>query len=80
MSKRIHILFVCLCFIGFVVSFLQLLAGDSRTLTAEQALVEFMSHGFEFHISSWFFFTFAFLLGTAFWTWRLRRLRHEPYA
>ena len=79
MSKRIHTLFACLCFSGFGISFLQLLTGDSRTFTAEQAFVEFLSHGFEFHISVWFFFTLAFLIGTAFWIWRLRRSR-QPYA
>ena len=75
MSKRIHILFVCLCFIGFVASVIQLLIGDSQTFTGEQALVRFWSHGFEFHISDRLFFAFAFLLGTAFWIWRLRRSR-----
>jgi len=80
MSRKLHIVLASMCFTGFCVSLIPLFMEEERTFTPEEALVRFLQHGFEFHISVWWFFAFGFLLCTAFWVWRLLRLRHDLYA
>jgi hypothetical protein len=80
MSKRLHVLFAIVCFGGFAVSFAQLLAEDSRTFTAEQALVHFLQYGLEFQFSGWLFFTIGFLLCTVFWFRKVLRWRFDSHA
>ena len=77
MTRKLHILLASLCSTGFVISLLSLLMQDSRTYTSEQALLDFLQYGFEFHVSVWLLFAFGFLLCTAFWVRRLLRWRHD---
>jgi hypothetical protein len=80
MLRLLHIFVATVCFGGFLFSFVQLLTEESQTFTAEQALVQFLQHGLQFHISVWLFFTIGFLLCTALWFWRLLRWNHDSRA
>ena len=78
MSRLFQIIFACLSFTGFVISFVQLRAEDSQTFTSDQAMLDFLQQGLEIHVSVWLFFTMGFLLVYIFWVWRLFKSSHEP--
>jgi hypothetical protein len=80
MSKKLSIIFASLCFAGFCLSVIASFTVESQAVTPEEGIVRFLRDGFDFDISVWWFFAFGFLLCTAFWIWRLLRLRHESYA
>ena len=80
MTKFITILFSVLCVVGFCVSVVMWSAEDSQTYSGDEAFIQFLQHGFDFKISTWFLLAAGFMLCSVFWICRLFRLKHEPSA
>ena len=75
MTKFITILFSVLCVAGFFISICMWSAEDSHTYSEGEALIQFLQHGFEFQISTWFLLAAGFMFCSVFWICRLFRLR-----
>jgi hypothetical protein len=73
--RFITIFFLVSSVVGFLISVFLWSGEDSKTYTDGEAFVQFVQHGFDFHVSVGFLFASSFMLSSAFWFWILCRLR-----